>query len=128
MQKNGFVLLCQQNEFFFSTSHSHKKKPALFFRIGQATLDKKELANLDFYVKNALEADREKVFTLCGSADKATGTAAGNQRLSEKRMEYVYKLLVEKYGVAKERLRKVAEGDRNNLFADPELNRAVIIR
>jgi outer membrane protein OmpA-like peptidoglycan-associated protein len=101
---------------------------ALFFRIGQATLDKKELANLDFYVKNALEADREKVFTLCGSADKATGTAAGNQRLSEKRMEYVYKLLVEKYGVAKERLRKVAEGDRNNLFADPELNRAVIIR
>jgi len=43
-------------------------------------------------------------------------------------MEYVYKLLVEKYGVAKERLRKVAEGDRNNLFADPELNRAVIIR
>ena len=101
---------------------------ALFFRIGQASLDKKELANLDFYVKNALEADREKVFTLCGSADKATGTAAGNQRLSEKRMEYVYKLLVEKYGVAKERLRKVAEGDRNNLFADPELNRAVIIR
>jgi len=72
---------------------------ALFFRIGQASLDKKELANLDFYVKNALEADREKVFTLCGSADKATGTAAGNQRLSEKRMEYVYKLLVEKYGV-----------------------------
>ena len=100
---------------------------ALFFKIGQATLDKKELTNLDFYVKNALEADRNKTFTLYGGADKATGTAAFNQKLSEKRMQYVYDLLTNKYGIPADRLKKRAEGDTNNRFAEPELNRAVIV-
>lgn len=100
---------------------------ALFFQIGKATLDKKELTNLDFYVKNALQADRNKTFTLYGGADKATGTAAFNQKLSEKRMQYVYDLLVNKYGISKDRLKTVAEGDRNNRFSEPELNRTVII-
>ena len=100
---------------------------ALFFQIGKATLDKKELTNLDFYVKNALQADRNKTFTLYGGADKATGTAAFNQKLSEKRMQYVYALLVNKYGISKNRLKTVAEGERNNRFPEPELNRTVII-
>lgn len=100
---------------------------ALFFQIGKATLDKKELTNLDFYVKNALEADKKKTFTLYGGADKATGSAAFNQKLSEKRMEYVYDILVNKYGISKDRLKKVAEGDTNNRFSEPELNRTVII-
>ena len=100
---------------------------ALFFQIGKATRDKKELTNLDFYVKNALQADRNKTFTLYGGADKATGTAAFNQKLSEKRMQYVYDLLVNKYGISKDRLKTVAEGDRNNRFPEPELNRTVIL-
>lgn len=100
---------------------------ALFFVIGKATLDKKELTNLDFYVKNALDADKNKIFTIYGGADSATGTKAFNQRLSEKRMQYVYDLLVNKYGVSKDRLKTVAEGDTNNRFPEPELNRTVII-
>lgn len=100
---------------------------ALFFQIGKATLDKKELTNLDFYVKNALNADKQKTFTIYGGADSATGTKAFNQRLSEKRMQYVYDLLVNKYGVSKDRLKTVAEGDTNNRFPEPELNRTVII-
>lgn len=99
----------------------------LFFKIGQATLDSKELTNLEFYVKNAIKADKDKTFTLIGSADKATGSKELNQRLSEQRMEYVYNLLKNKYGVAPERLVKKAEGDTNNRFAEPELNRAVIV-
>ena len=100
---------------------------ALFFNIGKATLDKKELTNLEFYVKNAMKVDKNKTFTLIGSADKATGSAALNQRLSEQRMEYVYDLLVNKYGIPADRLIKKAEGDTNNRFADPELNRVVIV-
>ena len=91
------------------------------------TLDSKELTNLEFYVKNAIKADKDKTFTLIGSADKATGSKELNQRLSEQRMEYVYNLLKNKYGVAPERLVKKAEGDTNNRFAEPELNRAVIV-
>lgn len=100
---------------------------ALFFQIGKATLDKKELTNLDFYVKNALNADKKKTFTIYGSADSATGTKEFNQKLSEKRMQYVYDLLVNKYGISKDRLKTVAEGDSNNRFPEPELNRTVII-
>ena len=100
---------------------------ALFFQIGKAQLDKKELTNLDFYVKNALNADKNKTFTIYGGADSATGTKEFNQKLSEKRMEYVYDLLVDKYGISKDRLKKVAEGDTNNRFPEPELNRTVII-
>lgn len=100
---------------------------ALFFQIGKATLDKKELTNLDFYVKNALDADKNKTFTLYGGADKATGTREFNRKLSEQRMQYVYDLLVNKYGISKDRLKTVAEGDTNNRFPEPELNRTVII-
>lgn len=100
---------------------------ALFFPIGKATLDKKELANLDFYVKNALNADKNKVFTIVGGADGATGTKEFNQHLSEQRMQYVCDILVNKYGISPERLKTVAEGDRNNRFPEPELNRTVII-
>ena len=39
----------------------------------------------------------------------------------------VYDLLKNKYGIAPERLIKKAEGDTNNRFAEPELNRAVIV-
>lgn len=111
------------------TLHSSSVTPvALFFKLGKATLDKKELANLDFYVNNAIKvSDQSKVFTLTGMADSATGSAAVNKRLSEQRMQYVYDLLVKKYGIAPERLVKKAEGDTNNRFDDPELNRAVII-
>ena len=100
---------------------------ALFFKIGKATLDQKELTNLDFYVKNAIHVDKDKTFTLIGSADKATGSKDVNQRLSEQRMEYVYNLLVNKYGISPKRLMKKAEGDTNNRFSEPELNRAVIV-
>lgn len=100
---------------------------ALFFGLGKATLDKKELTNLDFYVNNAIKADKNKIFTLTGSADKDTGSKEVNQKLSEQRMQYVYDLLVNKYGISKDRLVKKAEGDTNNRFADPELNRAVIV-
>ena len=99
----------------------------LFFRIGKATLDSKELTNLEFYVRNAMKLDSDKTFTLIGSADKDTGNRELNQRLSEQRMEYVYDLLKNKYGVAPERLVRKAEGDTNNRFAEPELNRAVIV-
>ena len=99
----------------------------LFFDLNKTTLDKKELANLDFYVNHAMKADNTKVFTLVGSADKATGNAEINRRLSEQRMEYVYNLLVNKYGIPAYRLVKKVEGDTNNRFADPELNRAVIV-
>ena len=78
-------------------------------------------------IRYVLRADKDKTFTLIGSADKDTGTKEINQRLSEQRMEYVYNLLKDKYGIDPSRLVKKAEGDTNNRFAEPELNRVVIV-
>ena len=101
---------------------------ALFFKIGEATLDAKELVNLDFYVKNAIELDKNKTFTIIGGADKETGTDEFNKCLSRERMQYVYDLLVDKYSISPDRLVKVADGDSDNMFKVAELNRTVIIK
>ncbi len=61
-------------------------------------------------------------------ADKATGSTKVNRRISEQRMQYVYDILVKKYGISPDRLVKKSEGDSNNRFDEPELNRIVIIQ
>lgn len=100
---------------------------ALFFSIGKSKLDAKDLVNLDFYVNNAIKKDAKKVFTLTGYADKATGNTEINDRLSRERVDFVYNLLVTKYGIAKDRLVTKSAGDQNNPFNLAELNRVVII-
>lgn len=100
---------------------------ALFFTIGKNTLDSKELLNLDFYVKTAMAEDSDRTFTLIGSADKETGTAKFNEELTQKRVDFVYNLLVNKYGINPSKLIKKPEGSNDNRFNSPELNRVVII-
>lgn len=99
---------------------------ALFFTIGKAKLDSKGLTNLDYYANSVMKADN-KTYTLTGSADRVTGTKAFNQKLSEKRVDHVYNILVEKYGISADRLVKKAEGDTNNRFKEAVLNRVVIV-
>ncbi|MDR0892083.1 MAG: hypothetical protein LBN24_05665 [Mediterranea sp.] len=120
------VLKKQKNDTIFQPVVSAAPM-ALFFKVGQAVLSDKDLVNLDFYVKNALSLDKNASFTLVGSADKGTGTESANERLSSERVDYVYNLLIQKYGIAPNRLIKKPEGDSNNRFATPELNRAVLI-
>lgn len=101
-------------------------EPAVFyFEIGQTRLNDKELAHLDFYLKNVLPyVDNQKVTVLTGSADKKTGTTRRNEYLCQKRIEYVKNLLVEKYGI------NVDNFQTQTLVANgktPALDRAVII-
>lgn len=99
---------------------------ALFFKIGKAKLDAKGLVNLEYYA-NLIKSAEGKVFTIVGSADKVTGNKAYNQKLSEKRADYVYDMLINKFGVPADRLVKKAEGDTNNRFKQALLNRVVIL-
>lgn len=96
-----------------------------FFNIDKAELDSKNAANLAQYAELINSTDCN--YLLTGTADKATGTAAYNQKLSMRRAENVKKILVEKYGVDADRLIVNAEGDTNNRFGEPALNRTVII-
>ncbi len=104
----------------------HPTPVALFFPIGRSTLDATQLMNLDFYVKNAIQADPNHVFTLTGSADSATGTTKINDRLGEKRVQVVYDLLVQKYGINPDRLVKKSIGGTDKYGVD-RLNRCVVI-
>lgn len=100
---------------------------AVFFEIGQTELSPQELFHLDFYLKNVIAQDADKVFTLTGYADRQTGSKKRNQELSKLRVEYVYNLLQTKYGVSADRLVIKAAGSEVDRWGNPLLNRCVVI-
>lgn len=100
---------------------------AVFFEIGRTELSPQELFHLDFYLKNVIAQDEDKVFTLTGYADRQTGSRKRNRQLSEQRVEYVRNLLQTKYNVPSERLVIKAAGSEVDRWGDPLLNRCVVI-
>ena len=72
-----------------------------------------------------------KVYQVTGYADKATGTAAYNQKLSEKRAQNVADALVKKFGVNASQLQVVGKGGVSDLYSlykgEIQLNRVVIV-
>ncbi len=100
---------------------------AVFFEIGKTTLSKQELFHLDFYIRNVIEQDSEKVFTITGYADKQTGSKKRNQQLSQMRVDYVYNLLQTKYNIPADRLVVKAAGADVDRWGDPLLNRCVVL-
>ncbi len=101
----------------------------VYFNIGQAVLSEKELNHLDYVATNILsKADQETMIyiTVLGTADSSTGTAKRNQYLSKARGEYVYDLLVNKYGISPERI--IVDSEVVQSPETPALDRAVIIK
>ncbi len=101
----------------------------VFFNLNKSTLDMKEDAHFPafvYYVKESIKAGKKVV--LVGSADKKTGSAQTNMRLSQKRVDKVKKMLVEEYGVPADQLETVAEGSTNNRFEKNDLNRCVYVK
>ena len=110
-------------EFFESMTPA-----TVYFNIGKATLDEKEMSHLDFLAQNIVaKADQETdiLITVMGSADGNTGTMRRNQHLSEARGKYVFDILTTKYGISPERLTVKTEVIKNS--PKPELSRAVIL-
>ena len=102
------------------------KPMVVYFEIGKAKLSNKEAAHLDYIVKTLMAAGKNATFTVTGSADSKTGSKKRNQQLCDKRAEYLYNLLTEKYGLSGDNLVVKSCIDANT-EATPELNRAVII-
>ena len=100
----------------------------VFFEIGQAALNDKELQHLDFFARNILEgtdSDSDIYITLLGTADSNTGTPGRNRYLSEARGKYVMDLLTGKYGIDPQRL--ILKSEIVKADNKPELSRAVVI-
>lgn len=99
-----------------------------FFDINKAYLSEKEAVNLEAYA-NLIKKYPENKFIITGYADKQTGSAEFNERLSKLRAEAVYNTLVDKYGVNKDQLTMEYKGGVDTMFREnPRLSRAAIIR
>lgn len=100
----------------------------VFFSIDKSNLTAYSKASLENYIATVKDAETKLVVT--GYADKETGSAAINERISKARAESVRDYLVEK-GIAEERIEVKWVGDTEQAFAKPhgaKINRCVVIR
>jgi outer membrane protein OmpA-like peptidoglycan-associated protein len=100
---------------------------ALFFNFDSYRLLDRAKASMKLVAEAIAASPEEQVFTIVGHADVKTGSAAYNQKLSEKRAKAVYDYLVEQ-GVAKEKLTWKGVGSSQNIFPVNNTNRVVIIK
>ena len=114
-------------EFDVESFFSGMTPAYVYFDIGKTTLDKKQMAQLDFLAKNLINAadqETQLLITVMGSADGNTGTQKRNQYLSEARAKYIFDILTTQYGISPDRLTIKTEVVKK--AAAPELSRAVI--
>ena len=123
--KDGQTYLYKDGEFIETEAKTISTPAIVYFDIDKAKLSQRELAHLEYYAQSL---DENSEIKLVGSCDSKTGTAEYNQKLSEKRVDYVKDLLVNKYNVKEENIEAVAEGSSNNLFDTPAKNRCVTLK
>ena len=99
-----------------------------YFDINSSKISDREKAHLDFFAENVIKKSAsDKVFDVVGSADKATGSAATNDRISLARANAVKDYLVKNCGVDASKLNVSARGGVED-YAKLALNRAVVIK
>ena len=96
----------------------------VFFTINSTYIRKAEGQKLETLAE-WMKANPDFNVALVGYADKETGTAAGNMKLSENRAKVVKERLV-KLGVPAERISTAFKGDTVQPFAENNKNRVVI--
>ncbi|MBR1995042.1 MAG: OmpA family protein [Alistipes sp.] len=108
-----------------------KKKDApmiVLYDINAATLSPKEKTRLDLMADMIKNGPKDRVYNLEGHADKQTGSAAFNQKVSDQRAKAAYDYLVKK-GVNPDQLTYKGYGDVQNPYpAVQKANRSVIIK
>ena len=113
-----------QNGRFTAVEAKVASPATIYFDLGSAKISEREKAHLEYFANNVV--DNATKLLLTGSADKQTGTAKGNQKLSEQRVDAV-KALLEKLGANGNNIETVANGDTKNIFDTPAKNRCVVI-
>lgn len=98
----------------------------VFFRINKYVIDASEWAKIELAV-NYLNENPGATCVVTGYADKKTGNAKINLKLSEQRSNEVAKAMETKYGIAKNRLSVNWKGDGLQPFQlENDKNRAVL--
>lgn len=101
---------------------------AIFFAINKSTLEAKDKARVQLLAEAIINGDKDAVYEVGGYADKKTGSAKTNQRISEKRAQTVYDALIAA-GVPASKLEKKAYGGVDAMFFGNDiLSRTVVIK
>ena len=95
------------------------------FTINSAKVTDKEMVNV-YNIAQWMKANPEANVVIKGYADKNTGTAAYNMKLSERRAQSVYNILTKEYGINPDRLTMKAEGSDSQVYDTNNWNRIVI--
>lgn len=95
------------------------------FSINSARVTPMEMVNV-YNVAEYMKKNPKSTVTITGYADKDTGTAAYNQKLSERRAQAVYDILTNNYGISPDRLVKAAQGSSEQPYDTNNWNRIVI--
>ena len=99
---------------------------AVFFTIGSAKIDTKGMVNINL-AADIMKANPSVKYVVKGYADKATGSAKTNQKLSDKRAEAVYNALI-KAGVSESQVEWKGLGGQDNMWENSRaLTRVVVI-
>lgn len=98
----------------------------VLFNINQTKVQPHQEVNV-YNVAKYLRENPDKKVRVIGYTDKATGTAAINERLSRERAQNVAALITGKYGIDSSRVMTEWEGMMNPPFDVTEWNRAVIM-
>lgn len=88
---------------------------AVFFRINSYALSAADKARIKLFADDVKAGCADQVYVVTGYADKATGSANTNQKLSEKRAQAVYDAIIAE-GVPAKQLEKAAQGGVGPMF------------
>ncbi|MDU1889074.1 MAG: OmpA family protein [Dysgonomonas sp.] len=97
----------------------------VFFRLGSANIDKNQEISI-FNTAKYLQDNPNAKVKVVGYADKKTGTASINDKLSEKRAKNVANALINKYNISSNRVSVEWKGDREQPYAENAWNRVAI--
>ncbi len=99
----------------------------IFYDLNASKLTSKDKTRLQLVAEMIKSGASDKTYTIVGHADKETGTAAINQKLSDKRAKSVYDYLVSQ-GVNADQLTYEGKGDTANPYDVQKANRVAIIK
>lgn len=100
---------------------------ALYFNVDEAALESKDLINLDFFVKYVMNMDETAKFVLRGFPDNESDNKEADLLLTQNRIEYIYNILTEKYGIEPTRLIRKVEKDSGSQDVEFALKHVVVI-
>ena len=95
------------------------------FTINSAKISSMEAVNV-YNIAQWMKANPDTKVVIKGYADKDTGTADYNLKLSERRAQNVFNMLTKEYGIAADRLTVKAEGSASQVYDTNNWNRIVI--